>query len=364
MTEAPTLSRYLTRAFLVSFGGLLVLLLGVASVFEVAELMRRAGSAPGVTFGSILAMAALKLPYTGSVVLPFVVLFSGIHTCWKLNRSQELVVIRAAGLSVWQFLSPLLAAAMLAGVLASSVGNPLSTALLSKYHRLESRWLGKDDSLVAVSKTGIWLRQPLDAGGYALLRAGTLDRAAWKVTDLMVYLMDPKDVFLRRIDAPEAFLREGRWEIQNALVSDAEGSREEPLVTLPTAMTGQTIENSFADPDTVSFWNIPAYIKVMEETGFPSTRLHIHFHALLAQPFLFAAMILLAATVSLRPPRFGGAVTLVALGVAGGFLVFFMQSFLAAFGISQKIPAALAAWTPAVVTLCLGLAALLHLEDG
>ncbi|MDF3024389.1 MAG: permease YjgP/YjgQ family protein, partial [Alphaproteobacteria bacterium] len=81
-------------------------------------------------------------------------------------------------------------------------------------------------------------------------------------------------------------------------------------------------------------------------------------------PFFFVAMVLLAATFSLRPPRFGGAGALLALGVAIGFFVFFMDSMLGAFGLSQKIPAYLAAWTPAIVSLLLGTTALLHLEDG
>ena len=75
-------------------------------------------------------------------------------------------------------------------------------------------------------------------------------------------------------------------------------------------------------------------------------------------------MVLLAATFSLRPARFGGTGALIALGVGAGFFVFFMENMLGAFGASQKIPAFLAAWTPAVVSLLLGLTALLHLEDG
>jgi lipopolysaccharide export system permease protein len=102
----------------------------------------------------------------------------------------------------------------------------------------------------------------------------------------------------------------------------------------------------------------------MEDTGFPATRLYIHFQSLLAQPFLLAAMVLLAATFSLRPPRFGGVATMIALGIAVGFLVFFVQSMLQAFGVSQKVPVGLAAWSPSIVSLLLGVTALLHMEDG
>ena len=39
-------------------------------------------------------------------------------------------------------------------------------------------------------------------------------------------------------------------------------------------------------------------------------------------------------------------------------------SFLKALGISQQIPVALAAWSPAMITLLLGASALFTLEDG
>jgi lipopolysaccharide export system permease protein len=47
-----------------------------------------------------------------------------------------------------------------------------------------------------------------------------------------------------------------------------------------------------------------------------------------------------------------------------GFLIFFLSSFLQALGTSQQIPVLLAAWSPALVTLFLGLAVILNLEDG
>jgi lipopolysaccharide export system permease protein len=75
-------------------------------------------------------------------------------------------------------------------------------------------------------------------------------------------------------------------------------------------------------------------------------------------------MVLLAATVSMRPPRIGGTFGLIAGGVVIGFFVFFMSSYLQALGSSQQIPPVLAAWSPSLVCLLLGLSAIMTLEDG
>jgi lipopolysaccharide export system permease protein len=360
---SSTLFRYIFRRFFGSFGVIMAVMMGVVYLFTIIDLMRRAASHEGVPFRTLLVIGALDLPEMAQVMLPFGVLFSAIYSCWKLNKTHELVVIRAAGVSAWQFLSPMLAAALLTGVLATAVLNPISSTLLAKHDQLVALYLQKNSNLVTVSRTGIWLRQPTQ-GGYALIHSATFDETEWRLSGVTVFFFDNGDNFLSRIDSPVAYLKDGYWEIRGALVNEHSTATREEVRRLPTELTAQKIEESFADPDTISFWSIPDYIHIMEETGFPTTPLHIHFQALLAQPFLFMAMVLLAATFSLRPPRFGGTGGMIVLGVAIGFFIFFMESMLHAFGISQKIPVYLAAWTPAAVSLLLGTTALLHLEDG
>ena len=362
ITGSSTLFRYVFARFLAGFGAIILALLGIVYLFSTLELMRR-GTNYDLPMRRVLAMAGLHLPETCQVLLPFAILFAAIYTCWRLNKTSELVVIRAAGVSAWQFLSPMLLAALLTGVFSTAVVNPISSTLLAKYNQMATVYLKHDSNLVTVSRTGIWLRQPTEAG-YALIHSETFDQKEWRLSNVIVFFFDKDDNFQNRIDSPEAYLKNGYWEIRQALVNERNGVRREDLRQLPTELTAQKIEESFADPDTISFWSIPEYIYIMEETGFPTISLHIHFQSLLAQPFLFMAMVLLAATFSLRPPRFGATGAMIVLGVALGFFIFFMESMLHAFGISQKIPVYLAAWTPAAVSLLLGTTALLHLEDG
>lgn len=363
IAPSSTLFRYISRQFLAHLFLLMLLLLGIMLLLESIELLRRTAGVQ-VPFGLMFSMALMKLPYLGERILPMGVLFAAIYTCWKLNKTSELVVLRSSGLSAWQFLSPIVICALVVGLMSTVVLNPVSSVFLSKYQQLDRVYFQNDASLVTVSKTGIWLRQPSEQG-YALLHSDSFDQKEWQLNKVIVLFFDNMDNFVRRIDSPVAYLRDRYWDIRQPLVSDKNGTQQRlEMRQLPTELTSQKIEESFADPETISFWNTPEYIHIMEETGFPATRIYLHFHTLLAQPFLFVAMVLLAATFSLRPPRFGGTAYLIVLGVATGFFIFFMQSMLQAFGISQKIPVHLAAWSPSIIGLLLGGTALLHLEDG
>src|ERR1700758_5566908 len=128
-----TLSRYLGQQYLMWFIAFMAGLAGVIYLFEVAELLRRATDRPETTFGLILRMGLYKMPDTIERILPFVVLFSGMFTFWRLTRSHELVIARAAGVSAWQFLTPALLLALGTGLFFITVYNPVASAMLTRF---------------------------------------------------------------------------------------------------------------------------------------------------------------------------------------------------------------------------------------
>jgi lipopolysaccharide export system permease protein len=138
----------------------------------------------------------------------------------------------------------------------------------------------------------------------------------------------------------------------------------QPVYKLPTDLTMADIQESFSDPDTISFWKLPGFIRTLSDTGLETTSMEVYYQSLLAQPLLLAAMILLAATVSLRPPRFQRPLTMVLTGMLAGFVVFFLSSFLKALGGSHQLPVILSAWSTAVIVMLGSVTWLLNTEDG
>lgn len=372
MNVSMTLQRYLAKNYLLNLMMMVGILLGIIYLFDTIELLRRASKRGDVPLGLVLQMGLLKLPEVGQIVLPFAVLFSAMFSFWQLNRRHELVILRAAGFSVWQFLAPVVGVALALGVLQMSLINPVGALLLSKFETLENHYLSARKNYVTLLQEGLWLRQmDIDSqggtGGHVILHAAKLNLADWQLRDVMVLFFDDADHFTRRLDAKTAHLneKEGYWVFKEVISNESQSRAETvPFIMLPTDLTTQEIEESFASPETVSFWALPGFIKTLEATGFDSAPMKIHFNALLVQPLLFAAMILLAACVSLRPPRMHGTLLMVAGGAFIGFVVFFLSSFLQALGASHQIPVILAAWSPPFILLLLGLSVLMTLEDG
>src|ERR1700744_1926507 len=126
MTAAVTLSFYIVRQFALAVTGMLLALSGLVSMFDFIELLRRSANHPEVSFGLVSEIAALRLPYIAMQILPFAVLLGGILCFWRLTRSSELIVARAAGVSAWEFLAAPTFCAFLFGALASAAVSPVS----------------------------------------------------------------------------------------------------------------------------------------------------------------------------------------------------------------------------------------------
>jgi lipopolysaccharide export system permease protein len=85
---------------------------------------------------------------------------------------------------------------------------------------------------------------------------------------------------------------------------------------------------------------------------------------LLARPVLCLAMVLLAATVSLRSFRSGGIQTMVVAGMVGGLGFFLMSEVSRQFGVAGLAPPWAAIWIPVVGAILASVTVLLHQEDG
>ncbi len=375
MNITLTLSRYLARTYVLNMLILLFALLGVIYLFDTVELIRRASKHDAVPLGLILQMSLLKLPEVGQLLFPFAVLFSAMFTFWQLNRRSELIVLRSAGFSVWQFLAPVIAVALVAGALQVAVINPIGSLFVGKYKQLENYYLDSQDSEVALFKGGLWLRQSTDGRildenddvekGYVIVHARKIQPLGWVLKNVTVFYFGQGDTFRMRLDAKEAKLEPGQWVFKDTNIQkQGAASLTREKILLPTSLTIQDIEESFSSPESVPFWSLPGHIQTLEQTGFDASRLRVYYHSLLSQPLFFAAMVLLAASVSIRPPRMGGTLALFIMGVFVGFVVFFLSSYLQALGASQQIPPALAAWSPAIVCFLLGLTAIINFEDG
>lgn len=364
MHQTGTLFSYLARQYGFWLVSVFLALTALFGIFDFVELLRRASNKADLPFEIIVQMSLTKLPQLIEVLFPFMILFGSLIAFWRLAKSNELIVIRAAGFSAWQALLPALVVAFVVGVFQVTAYSPLAASLNARFEQLENKYLEVNDSQLSVSQTGLWLRQKYE-GGQAVIHAVKTRAGGTRLRDVTVYLFSDQNTFNGRIDAKRAVLNDNRWDLSEVLVSNPNGTREKRAgYTLPTNLTEKRIADSFASADSLSFWRLPSFIRTLEEAGFNTTEHRLRFHSLLSKPLLFCAMVLIAATFSFQATRRASTSYMILGGIMCGFLLYLLTNVVHALGLATGLPVPLAAWMPAGVSIMLGITALLHMEDG
>lgn len=365
-----TLSYYISRQFCGAVLSMLLALAGLVSMFDFIELLRRSSSKPEAIFSLVSQIAALKLPFILMQILPFAVLMGGILCFWRLTRSSELIVARAAGVSAWEFLAAPIFCAILFGVIATGLISPVSSVMLARAEALDNAYLRTGGGPLALNGGQLWLRQSdrvLTPNGVAIIHANGVEVQSQRLTakQVSVFRLDASDRLLARIEAGTTTLADGYWQFDDARVIRPDQPPDlSRSLTLPTDLTVSRVQDSFASPNTLSFWALPDFIALLDGSGFSSIRHRLHFQALLALPLLAATMTLVSAGFSMRPARRGGVARMIGSGVTAGFALFVVSKIAEEFGQSGALPVLLAAWAPAVSGLMLAVALILHTEDG
>jgi lipopolysaccharide export system permease protein len=359
-----TLGRYFAGRFVISALGVFASIFVLLVLVDYIEMVRKTSGLASASAVMVAETSLFRVPQLLEKMMPFCILI-GAMTCYlALSRRLELVVARAAGVSAWQFIAPALSSAIALGIFATVIYNPMSANLSELSKRMEAELFGNAPGGGVQDASGFWLNQ-ISSDGQVIINAARSERQGVRLTGLTLFRFDTNNQFKERIEAREATLEEGQWLFKSVRRFGLDSPPvDQPSWVLPTTLTPAQVRNSFSTPETVSFWQLPTYIRSSESSGFATAGYRLQYQKLLAQPFLLAAMVMLAASVSLRFFRFGGVQKMVLSGVGAGFLLYVLSKVTEDLSKAELMHPIAAAWLPVCVGGLTGFLALLYQEDG
>ena len=359
-----TLGRYFAGRFVISALGVFASIFVLLVLVDYIEMVRKTSGLVSASAIIVAETSLFRVPQLLEKMMPFCILI-GAMTCYlALSRRLELVVARAAGVSAWQFIAPALASAILLGVLATTAYNPMSANLRELSKKMEAELFGSTPGGGIQDASGFWINQ-VNSDGQVIINAARSEQQGVRLTGLTLFRFDNDFQFKERIEAREATLEDGYWLFKAVRRYSLDSPPlDQDSFRLATTLTPAQVRNSFSTPETVSFWQLPSYIRSSESSGFATAGYRLQYHKLIAQPFLLAAMVMLAASVSLRFFRFGGVQKMVLSGVGAGFLLYVLSKVTEDLSKAELMHPIAAAWLPVVVGGLTGFLALLYQEDG
>jgi lipopolysaccharide export system permease protein len=357
-----TLGRYFFKRYAITTFWFLTGIFALIFIIDFSEVSNRMAQLPRYSINGALLMTALRIPMILQQTVPFVALFAGMASLISLNRRYELVVTRAAGISVWQFLQPFVFGAFLFGALAVAILNPIASWGSSQAEALEASWGSSSSTRSSLSIP--WLRQIYNKDD-TIIGARSVQDEGKTLVGVTVIHFDPQGAIVSRQDAESAKLEDGYW-LLNKVTETRNGELPRSLETaqLPTNLKAEFIQETLTKPDSIQFFDLLHKIEVAKSFGFPTDGMKTQFHTMLALPLLLVAMTLIAASVSLKFSRFNQSRSVILGGILSGFVLYVVTVLVKAFGSSGIVPPFVAAWLPVVVAMALGATILLHEEDG
>jgi lipopolysaccharide export system permease protein len=357
-----TLGRYFGMRFLVTVVAVFAGVVFLVALLDSVELMRRTANNENATALAVFKLSFFRVPIITERIMPFCALIGAMSCYLSLSRRNELVVARAAGVSAWQFTAPAVIIALLLGVFATLVYNPVAAALQERSKRYEIEIFGQRE--FGQQEAGFWVRQK-SPDGQSIINAEKSRQQGLRLDRVTIFTFDHDGRYQARIEARTANLRDGAWLLGEARVypSDAPPSVHETY-ELKTNLSREQVRENFATPETLTVWELPEYIRLAENAGLAAAGYRLQYQKLLSRPFLLAAMVLLAAAFSLRFARMGGVQKMVMGGVLSGFFLYVLSKITDDMTKTELLSPMTAAWAPVLIGGLTGFLVLLYQEDG
>ena len=353
-----TLGRYFFWRYITTMSWFIAGVLVLIFLVDFSSNAGRLGNNESSNLGLSLYLTLLRLPLILQQTIPFITLFVGMATLVGLNRKYELVVTRSAGISVWQFMTPFVTGALLTGILAAGILNPLSAWGTQEALKIQPNMLSSNAAAPP------WFRQ-IGSKEDAVIGAKNTIEGGTLLQDATIIHFDSDHQIEMRQDAKTAKLEDGYW-LLNDVIETHPGAETKKYKSLkiPTKLKQEFVQESQLHIETIAFYEIPRKMLAASSFGMSTKALETQLHSVLSLPFLLVAMTLIAGCVSLRFSRFNQSGTLILGGILSGFVLYVVTMLVRAFGSSGVVPPFAAAWIPVVVAISLGAAILLHQEDG
>jgi LPS export ABC transporter permease LptG len=340
--------------FFSTLARIVAITIAVVSVFMIAESFDKARAiGDGMTVRILVEYLILKVPYMISEFMPVVVLIATAVYITELSHNNELVAIRATGVSAWLLILPLLAAGLTAGLFTFSVGEwvePITNERLAHIERVNiekkpplkqgEQWLKDDETLIRIT--------PLADKYFSLLLLSQDEQGGWK----------------QRIDAKKAYYKQGAWQIEQAFISkpDAEkgvDTQEKKQMVVPSSLGPKAAVPP--SPRDMGWLELYHFEQKLSGAGLESIAYQFQLQRKLSSPLGCLIMVILAYSLcASMGERSGAASKGLLLSVSIGLLFYIMSSAISVFVSGQQMPAVYAAWLPNL--LFLGIAGYLLLK--
>lgn len=345
-----TLDRYVFRTFAWTLA--LTVLSGV-SIYVVADLTGKAdeifkNAVPASVVLSYYKYSSLQIFYE---ISPVLVLVTTLITFSILSKSNEVLALKALGVSLYRLALPALVFAAGISLFTIFLESKVLPAANQRVAQLNDRIRGRETSRTYRRADRQWLfGQDRYIYNYIHYDPGTQS-----LQRLQVFEFDEQHRLTRRLVADRAtYAGDGRWRFENGWFRTFDGSNVTSYERFPDEVIARFPEgpeyfvSEIRPPDQMGYTELERYIDEVEASGQAVPELQVELQNKVAYPLISLVMALVALPFAFRLGR-QGALYGVGLSIVLGMIFLAIFAFFTTLGEAGVLPPAAAVWSPNVI---------------
>ncbi len=342
------ISRYVLREFFNLFA---LTVAAFSAVYVIVDFFDRLGKilANDASASAALRFLLFKLPLIITQVIPPAVLAAVLVSLGMLGRRNELIALRASGVSLLRIALPLLGAATLISVAVLGWNEtvvPYATHRSQDVNLFEIRRQARPTML---SDREIWYH-----GADGFYNIDHVDRARQTLYGVVIYRVSPEFQLQNTVEIKEAHWAGDHWKIPQAVErrisddGDVTVVQIDPSTLLRHEQLADFLE-VYREPEEMSYAMLRERILALTRKGIDAGNYLVDLHLKLAVPFASLVLAALGIPIAGRLRRHVSVASVVGIGIAVGFSYWVILALGMSLGKSGVLPPFAAAWSANII---------------
>ena len=345
------LDRYIARAIV---GGTLMSLFVFGALFTFISFVAELQHVGLGNYGTLQAFifVLLNLPQLLYQVFPSAMLLGGLLSLGALASTSELVVIRAAGISISRITVAVIKAGPLLVIIAVLLGEFLAPATISEAKTMRAEAL--EGRVITRDRKGLWSKY---GGNFVYIGAVLPDV---QLMDVIIYELDTEHRLKKTTYAKQAHYdaEDQLWHLQDVVNSeitkDSVKSTHTKTEQRPAMVSTDLFNVLNLEPEDMSATELWQYSLYLDENELESDAFWLAFWVKMFSPLTCVGMLMIAVPLVLTSSsRTGGAGRRILIGVMIGVAFYVLNRVINQMGIIYGITPILSAGLPSILVIAI-----------
>lgn len=341
--------RYIAKHVMVSTALVFVVIAVLSFVITLVTELRDI-SIGDYGFMQAVAHVFLMMPHILYEFFPMLMLLGGVLGLGVLATNQELMAMRASGVSVKRITFAILSSAVVLVIFATLIGELIAPH--ADYLADMQKTIAQSGGQAVATTAGPWIHE-----GNNFLH---IDRVVNRrhLEGVTRYEFDDQHLLLAAYYARSADFVQGKWMLHDLSKTifhhDQTSSEQVPIATWDIELKPGLLNAGLIEPEEMSLQRLSQYSNYLVQNGLQAGSFRFEFWKRVFQPLTTLVMIILAVPFVFGSPRSVTMGRRILFAVMVGFVFYMFNAFLGQFSVVFQVSPLMAALLPTIVFAFVG----------